>query len=51
MLFVKREGKALGTGVLNRAELVEYGMHDVSPGLDARRAAISSPSVRTVIRP
>ncbi len=34
VLFVKREGKAAGTGVLNGAELVEYGMHDIRPGLD-----------------
>ncbi|MBI3827325.1 MAG: hypothetical protein HY294_15130 [Candidatus Rokubacteria bacterium] len=34
VLFVKREGKAVGTGSLNGAELVEYGMHDIRPGVD-----------------
>ena len=34
VLFVKREGKAAGTGVLNGAELTEYGMHDIRPGVD-----------------
>ncbi|MBI2358993.1 MAG: hypothetical protein HYV04_08830 [Deltaproteobacteria bacterium] len=34
VLFVKREGKAAGTGILNGAELTEYGMHDIRPGLD-----------------
>ncbi len=34
VLFVKREGKAAGTGVLNGAALTEYGMHDIRPGVD-----------------
>ncbi len=34
VLFVKREGKATGRGILNGAELTEYGMHDIRPGLD-----------------
>ena len=34
VLFVKREGKAAGTGILNGAELTEYEMHDIRPGLD-----------------
>ncbi len=34
VLFVKREGKAAGTGILNGVELTEYGMHDIRPGLD-----------------
>lgn len=34
VLFVKREGKAAGTGMFNGAELTEYGMHDIRPGLD-----------------
>lgn len=34
VLFVKREGKAAGSGVLNGAELTEYGMHDIRPGVD-----------------
>jgi hypothetical protein len=34
VLFVRREGKASGTGVLDGAQLVEYGMHDIRPGLD-----------------
>ncbi len=33
VLFVKREGKAAGTGVLAGAELTEYGMHDIRPGI------------------
>lgn len=34
VLFVRREGKASGTGILNGAELTEYGMHDIRPGVD-----------------
>lgn len=34
VLFVRREGKAKGTGILNGADLTEYGMHDIRPGLD-----------------
>jgi hypothetical protein len=34
VLFVRREGKATGTGVLNGAQLTEYGMHDIRPGVD-----------------
>jgi len=34
VLFVRREGKATGTGALNGAQLTEYGMHDIRPGVD-----------------
>ncbi len=34
VLFVRREGKATGTGMLSGAELTEYGMHDIRPGID-----------------
>jgi len=34
VLFVKREGKATGTGIFDGAEFTEYGMHDIRPGLD-----------------
>ncbi len=34
VLFVRREGTATGTGVLNGAQLIEYGMHDIRPGVD-----------------
>ena len=34
VLFVRREGMATGTGILNGAELTEYGMHDIRPSLD-----------------
>lgn len=34
VLFVKREGKAVGSGVLDGAQLTEYGMHDIRPGVD-----------------
>ncbi len=34
VLFVRREGNAAGLGMLNGAELTEYGMHDIRPGLD-----------------
>jgi hypothetical protein len=34
VLFVKREGRASGTGPLDGAEVTEYGMHDIRPGLD-----------------
>lgn len=34
VLFVKREGKATGIGILNGAEFTEYGMHDIRPGVD-----------------
>jgi len=34
VLFVRREGKAAGTGILDGAQLTEYGMHDIRPGLD-----------------
>lgn len=34
VLFVKRESKAAGMGVLNGAELTEHGMHDIRPGVD-----------------
>jgi hypothetical protein len=32
--FVKREGKALGVGILDGAELIEYGMYDIHPGVE-----------------
>jgi len=34
VLFVRREGKATGVGLLDGAQLTEYGMHDIRPGLD-----------------
>jgi hypothetical protein len=34
VLFVRREGKASGTSILDGAQLTEYGMHDIRPGLD-----------------
>jgi hypothetical protein len=34
VLFVRREGKAAGSGILNGAEFAEYGMHDIRPGVD-----------------
>lgn len=34
VLFVKREGQAAGTGVLQGAALTEYGMHDIRCGVD-----------------
>ena len=34
VLFVRREGKAAGSGVLAGAQLTEYGMHDIRPGVD-----------------
>lgn len=34
VLFVKREGTASGTAILNGAAMTEYGMHDIRPGLD-----------------
>src|SRR5262249_2191670 len=34
VLFVRREGRATGTGLLDGAACTEYGMHDIRPGLD-----------------
>jgi len=34
VLFVRREGKATGVGMLDGAQLTEYGMHDIRPGID-----------------
>ncbi len=34
VLFVRREGKAIGSGALAGADLTEYGMHDIRPGVD-----------------
>lgn len=34
VLFVRREGKATGAGALAGADLTEYGMHDIRPGVD-----------------
>ena len=34
VLFVKRQGRATGAGALAGAELTEYGMHDIRPGVD-----------------
>jgi len=34
VLFVRREGKAVSGGPLNGAEMTEYGMHDIRPGVD-----------------
>lgn len=33
VLMVRREGTASGSGLLNGAQLVEYGRHDIVPGL------------------
>lgn len=33
VLMVRREGEAKGTGVLAGAKVVEYGMHDIVPGV------------------
>jgi hypothetical protein len=32
--FVKREGKAVGIGILDGVELAEYGTYDIRPGVD-----------------
>ncbi len=34
VLFVQREGRASGNGPLDGAEVTEYGMHDIRPGVD-----------------
>jgi hypothetical protein len=34
VLFVRREGRAVSGGALNGAEMTEYGMHDIRPGVD-----------------
>lgn len=33
VLMVKREGNASGTGLLDGAQIVEYGRHDIVPGV------------------
>lgn len=33
MLMVRREGDATGTGLFNGAKVVEYGVHDIVPGV------------------
>jgi hypothetical protein len=33
VLMVRREGEAKGTGLLAGAKVVEYGMHDIVPGV------------------
>jgi hypothetical protein len=33
MLMVRREGDAKGTGLLNGTKVVEYGVHDIIPGV------------------
>lgn len=33
VLMVRREGDAKGTGLLSGAKVVEYGMHDIIPGV------------------
>jgi hypothetical protein len=33
VLMVRREGEAKGTGALNGAKVVEYGVHDIIPGV------------------
>lgn len=33
VLMVKREGTASGTGALDGAQIVEYGRHDIIPGV------------------
>ena len=34
VLFVRRVGKGVSGGPLNGAEMTEYGMHDIRPGVD-----------------
>jgi hypothetical protein len=34
VLLVRREGKAEGSGPFNGATVNEYGMHDITPGID-----------------
>jgi hypothetical protein len=34
VLFVRREGRATGTGLLDGAACTEYGMHEIRSGLD-----------------
>jgi len=34
VLLVRREGKAEGSGPLNGATVNEYGMHDITPGVE-----------------
>ncbi len=31
--MVRREGKAVGEGILNGASVTEYGVHDITPGI------------------
>lgn len=33
VLMVRREGDSTGSGILSDAKVVEYGMHDITPGL------------------
>ena len=33
VLMVRREGEAKGTGLLNGTKVVEYGVHDIIPGI------------------
>lgn len=33
VLMVRREGTAEGTGLLNEASIVEFGRHDITPGV------------------
>lgn len=33
LLMVRREGEAKGSGLLNGTKVVEYGMHDIVPGV------------------
>ena len=33
VLMVRREGNATGTGVLDGAQMVEFGRHDIVPGV------------------
>lgn len=33
LLMVRREGNASGTSLLNGAKVVEYGVHDITPGV------------------
>ena len=33
VLMVRREGEATGTGLLNGTKVVEYGVHDITPGV------------------
>jgi hypothetical protein len=49
VLFVRREGRATGTGLLDGAACTEYGMHDIRPPSTARPGATWWPPSPTEI--